>query len=375
MAMATILVLCPKTKRTDVATTVTTKKLFQQESIKFSKTIKIKIKMAHLLNFDKRTGLWSFASHAEKAWHGLGQIVENAMTAEEAIKNANLDYEVDKAVIQYTSSNAITNGIEGIYATYRTDNSEYLGLVRSRYEIVQNRDAFAFFDTIVHEGEAIFETAGVLGKGERIFLLAKLPDDFEIAGEKIEKYILLTNSHDGSSSVVAGLTNVRVVCNNTLQAALSGLENKVLIKHTNGVQDRLKEAHKVMGIASKYNKEVEQIFSQMVDVKMDEGQYRDYFTKVLAPEYKAKSNEEQAEMSTRLKNMVEATTQFAFTHPTQITSPANGTLWGAYNAISGYYNYIKPYDNQEKKFHSQFFGAANSKMIKSFDEAVAVLNN
>ena len=80
-------------------------------------------------------------------------------------------------------------------------------------------------------------------------------------------------------------------------------------------------------------------------------------------------------MSTRLKNMVEAATQFAFTHPTQTTSPANGTLWGAYNAVSGYYNYIKPYENQEKKFYSQFFGAANNKMIKSFDEAVAILNN
>ncbi len=330
--------------------------------------------MAHQLNFDKRTGKWSFASHAEKAWHGLGQIVDKAMTSEEAIKYANLDYEVGKTDIFFNGSASLPNKIDGIYATYRLDTNDYLGLVRSRYEIVQNKDAFGFFDTIVHEGEAIFETAGVLGKGERIFLLAKLPDDFEIAGEKIEKYILLTNSHDGSSSVVAGLTNVRVVCNNTLQAALSGLENKVSIKHTNGVQDRLKEAHRVMGIASKYNKEVEELFNRMTDVKMTEGEYKDYFTKVLAPEYKAKSSEEQAEMSTRLKNMVEATTQFAFTHPTQTTDAANGTLWGAYNAISGYYNYIKPYDNQEKKFTSQFFGAANNKMVKSFNEAVLILN-
>jgi len=331
--------------------------------------------MAHKLNFDKRTGTWSFASNQEKAWHGLGQIVDQSMTAEEAIKNANLDYEVIKSPIAFIPEHGTTNQIEGIYATHRTDNNNYLGLVRSRYEIVQNREAFSFFDSIVSEGEAIFETAGVLGKGERIFLLAKLPDDFEIGGEKIEKYILLTNSHDGSSSVVAGLTNVRVVCNNTLQAALSGLENKVSIKHTNGVQDRLKEAHRVMGIASKYNREVEEIFNRMTDVKMTEGEYKHYFTKVLAPEYKAKTTEEQAEMSTRLKNMVEATTQFALTHPTQTTDAANGTLWGAYNAISGYYNYIKPYDNQEKKFTSQFFGAANNKMIKSFDEAVAILNN
>jgi phage/plasmid-like protein (TIGR03299 family) len=330
--------------------------------------------MAHQINFNKRTGLWSFASHSEKAWHGLGQVVAEAMTSEEAIKQANLDYEVAKTDILFRGNDDSVNPIDGIFATYRTDTNDYLGLVKSRYEIVQNRDAFGFFDAIIDSGEAIFETAGALGSGERIFLLAKLPDDFEIGGEKIEKYILLTNSHDGTSSVVAGLTNIRVVCNNTLQAALNGLENKVSIKHTNGAQDRLKEAYRVMGIASKYSKQVEEIFNQMTDKKMSEGEYREYFTKVLAPEYKAKSAEEQAEMSTRLKNMVEATTQFAFTHPTQTTEASNGTLWGAYNAISGYYNYIKPYDNQEKKFTSQFFGAANTKMLKSFNEAVSILN-
>jgi len=330
--------------------------------------------MAHKLNFDKRTGTWSFASNQEKAWHGLGQIVDQSMTAEEAIKNANLDYEVIKSPIAFIPEDGTTNQIEGIYATHRTDNNNYLGLVRSRYEIVQNREAFSFFDSIVSEGEAIFETAGVLGKGERIFLLAKLPEDFLIGGEKIEKYILLTNSHDGTSSVVAGLTNIRVVCNNTLQASLKGLDNKVSIKHMVGVQNKLAEAHRVMGIASKYNLEVQEIFNRMTDVKMTEGQYRDFFTKVLAPEQVAKTEKENTEISTYLKNMVEATTQFALTHPTQTTQEANGTLWGAYNAISGYYNYIKSYENQEKKFASQFFGTANIKMQKSFSSALTILN-
>ena len=114
--------------------------------------------MAHQINFDKRTGKWSFASHSEKAWHGLGQIVDKAMTAEEAIKYANLDYEVAKTDIFFSGSENSMNPIEGIFATYRMDSNDYLGLVRSRYEIVQNKDAFGFFDTIIHEGEAIFET-------------------------------------------------------------------------------------------------------------------------------------------------------------------------------------------------------------------------
>ena len=332
--------------------------------------------MAHMLNFNKRTGTWSFASNSEVAWHGLGQVVKGAMTAEEAIKNANLDYEVDKAKVQFFPATDKQIWVEGHYATYRKDTYDYLGMVKSRYEIVQNRDAFGFFDSIIDDGEAIFETAGALGNGERIFLVAKLPSDFEIGGEKIEKYIMLTNSHDGSSSVIAGMTNIRVVCNNTLQAALKGLENKVSINHISGAKDKLKEAHRVMGIASNYSNQVQDIFNQMADRKMTEGQYRDYFEAIFTPEYKtAMTAAEEKEMSTRLKNMIEGTTQFAFTHPTQTTDAANGTLWGAYNAVSGYYNYIKTFKSTEDKFNSQFFGVANKKMLKSFNQAVALIND
>ena len=329
--------------------------------------------MAHNLNFNKNTGTYSFASSVQPAWHGLGQILSQRMTAEEAIKNANLDYIVDKTNIFYVS-NGNPRIMDGYFATYRTDNGDNLGLVKSRYEIVQNSDAFGFFDAIVDSGEAVYETAGALGRGEKIFLLAKLPDDFQVGGEKIDRYILLTNSHDGSSSIVAGMTNIRVVCNNTLQAALKGLDNKVSIDHVSGAKEALKEAHKVMGIASKYTSEISDIFNQMADVKLTEGKYREYFTKVFTPDVKqVVSQEEQKEASTKLKNMVEATTQFAMTHPSQITDAANGTLWGAYNAVSGYYNYIKNFKNSEDKFSSQFFGAANKKMQKSFNTALELI--
>jgi hypothetical protein len=85
--------------------------------------------------------------------------------------------------------------------------------------------------------------------------------------------------------------------------------------------------------------------------------------------------DEEKEMSTRLKNMIEGTTQFALTHPTQTTDATNGTLWGAYNAVSGYYNYIKTFKSTEDKFNSQFFGVANKKMVKSFNQAVTLINH
>jgi phage/plasmid-like protein (TIGR03299 family) len=177
--------------------------------------------MAHLINFDEKKGTHSFVSHSEKAWHGLGQTVQNAMTAAEAIELANLDYEVGKTTIHAAIAGAPATEdspehlvkIEDKFATYRVDNKVALGIVGGRYEIVQNRDAFGFFDAIIDSGEAIFETAGALGKGERIFVTAKLPEDMLVGGEECNKYIILTNSHDGTSSIIAGFTSVRVVCN------------------------------------------------------------------------------------------------------------------------------------------------------------------
>lgn len=332
--------------------------------------------MGHNLNFNKATGTWSFASNSEKAWHGLGQVVDGAMTAKEAIERANLDYEVQKTpATMIVGPDAEQIEIPGYFATYRTDTKEPLGMVKSRYEVVQNRDAFSFFDTIIDHGEAVFETAGALGKGEKIFITAKLPEDILVGGEPVQQYLLLHNSHDGSSSVVAGLTSVRVVCNNTLQAALRSLENRVCISHTNKASDRLREAVRVMGIASKYSQQVQDMFNRMTDVKMDEGQYREYFRDVFKTEYRVKSLEEEELNSTRLKNMVDGATQFALTHPTQTTAETDGTLWGAYNAVSGFYSYVRKFPTDEARFSSQFFGAANTKMLKSFTKAVEMMSH
>lgn len=335
--------------------------------------------MAHLINFDERKSTYSFASNAEKAWHGLGQVVDKAMTASEAIELANLDYEVEKTTIHAKINSAdsemtLWQPFEDKFATYRKDTSEPLGIVGSRYEIVQNKDAFAFFDAIVDSGEAIFETAGALGKGERIFVTAKLPQDLLVKGEECNKYIILTNSHDGTSSIVAGFTTIRVVCNNTLQAAMRGLTNKVYIEHRTGAKERLSEAYKVMGIASKYMSEVDEIFNQMAKTEISDAQLQKYITDVMTPEYKAlKSEEEQEKVSTRFKNQVISIYDFALSHPTQQTDAARGTVWGAYNAISGYYNYIQKYKNDEQKFTSQMFGNANNKIQKAFQKAVELV--
>jgi phage/plasmid-like protein (TIGR03299 family) len=330
--------------------------------------------MAHNLN--KTNGKWSFAAKGEKAWHGLGQYVEEAMTSEQAIKLGGLDYTVEKRPL-FTPGKEGENAVEvpGFFTNVRTDTNQPLGIVANRYRIVQNKDAFCFFDSIIDKGEAIFETAGALGLGERIFITAKLPEDMEVRGEKIEKYILLTNSHDGNSSIIAGFTPIRVVCNNTLQASLRNLDNKVSIAHTASAESRLSEAARLMGIASKYMNEVNLIFEDMTkkkvsDVDIDEFISNIFLTKKVKDDLEKDPN---TELSTRMKNIIEDVKEFTLYHPTQTTEAAYRTLWGLYNGVSGYFTHVKEYKSAEQKMYDMNYNGAADKISKAFDLAVKMI--
>src|SRR6476659_1783755 len=179
--------------------------------------------MGHQINFNENTQQHSFFSVKEKAWHGLGQIVSDHPSSREALQFAGLDFEVAKLPNLHRLPDGKEVTSENSFFTYRTDNQEILGdRLGSDYEVVQNKDAFSFFDAIVgHKEGILYETAGALGKGERIFITAKLPDYIRVGHDDlIEKYLFLTTSHDGSGSITAAFTPIRVVCNNTLTVAL-----------------------------------------------------------------------------------------------------------------------------------------------------------
>jgi phage/plasmid-like protein (TIGR03299 family) len=192
-----------------------------------------------------------------------------------------------------------------------------------------------------------------------------------VRGERVEKYIMLTNSHDGTSTIIAGFTPIRVVCNNTLTAALKKLDNKVSISHTASAESRLKEASRVMGIASKYMDEVNMTFESMTTRKLSDLEMKYFIETVMKTSMKEDKSDKEA--STRMKNLVDQVYSFAITHPTQTTEAAYRTLWGAYNGISGYYNFLKDYKNADQKMKDMNYGYANDKIAKAFDQAVIML--
>ncbi|WP_313385946.1 DUF932 domain-containing protein [Chishuiella sp.] len=341
--------------------------------------------MAHNINFNEQTGRFSFFSVKEKAWHGLGQIVEQYPTSEEAIKHAGLDYEVVKSPLFTNGSKLITeiNDVElnqnvlevpNYFANIRTDNNTVLGVVGKDYHIVQNREAFNFFDAIVGGDDGIlYETAGALGKGERIFITAKLPDYIRVGnGDDVtEKYIFLTTSHDGSGSITAAFTPIRIVCQNTLNASLRNMTNVVRIKHTSGAKQRIENAHKIMGLANTLSTQLEHIFNHWTTVKVTDNEVKKLIQLALCPNketFDLLKKGAEDEISTMFKNTIDDAFQYAMLSNTQLMETTKGTLYGAYNAVTGYFQNVRNYKNDEAKLQSIVLGGtAQLKSQKAFD--------
>ncbi len=338
--------------------------------------------MAHNINYNELTSKHSFFSVKEKAWHGLGQIVSDYPTSAEAIKHAGLDYLVEKRPL-FTYDNENFKGNEdtdiiipeievpNYYATMRTDTEDVLGVVGREYHVVQNTDAFSFFDSIVGGGHGIlYETAGALGKGERIFITAKLPDYIRVGfDDLIEKYLFLTTSHDGSGSIIAAFTPIRIVCNNTLHSALNNMSNCIKIRHTESAKDKLTQAHQLMGITNKLAIELSEIFNQWSRIRITDKQVLKLIQQAMAPSKEMLENVlsgKEDEYSSYFKNVCNSVCEFAFSSDTQQTRTTKGTLFGAYNAITGYYQNVKTYKDDESKLKSIQFGSGLHKAQAAF---------
>ena len=215
----------------------------------------------------------------EKPWHGLGTIVKEAPTSADAIRLAGLDWSVVQEPI-YTNFNRV---VEGYRANVRSSDRKVLGVVSDRYKVVQNVDAFSFTDELLGKGVR-YETAGSLQEGKKVWLLARLPREYIIAGERISPYLVFSNTHDGSGSVKVAITPVRVVCNNTLNLALGTAKRSFSMIHTGNIQDKIQEAKDTLFMAEEYMDCLGVEFEQLRRQKITDAQVKEYVELLLPME-------------------------------------------------------------------------------------------
>ena len=186
----------------------------------------------------------------EKPWHGLGTKVDEAPTSAEALELAGLNWKVEQTPV-YTADGTL---IPNYKANRRNTDKSVLGIVTDRYQIVQNDEAFEFTDSIVGEtenGVVKYETAGSLNHGKKIWLLAKMPTQ-KVLDDEVEPYMCFTNSHDGSGAIRICMTPIRVVCQNTLNMALSQAKRSWSTKHVGDIESKLEEAKMCLELADEY---------------------------------------------------------------------------------------------------------------------------
>jgi phage/plasmid-like protein (TIGR03299 family) len=240
------------------------------------------------------------------------------------------------------------------------------------YEVVQNVDAFSFFDSIVGGDGIQYETAGALGKGERIFITAKLPNYIKVGKDDLmEQYLFLTTSHDGMGSITAAFTPIRVVCNNTLNAALHNCSNSIKIRHTVNAKERLETAHRLMGITNHLSVELENIFNRWATIRITDTEIKKLIQLAMVPNKETLQNIQNGkddDLSTCFKNICDSSFEYAMSNPSQQLATTKGTLFGAYNAVTGYFQNVRTYKNEEAKVKSLLFGGTGQlRTQKAFD--------
>jgi phage/plasmid-like protein (TIGR03299 family) len=297
--------------------------------------------MAHELEVDRVTGKVNFAA-VGPSWHKLGQDVQNAMTAAEAIQQAGIGWNVSKVPAYAKLADGRFIEMPCTYGVVRDDSmalAEPIILttngktVACDYTPLQNTEAFSFFDTIVGDGKARYETIGQLRQGDTIWMSCKLPLESEpIPGDVINNYVLLWNTHNGTSAVNVMFTPIRVVCNNTLQMAIRRNVHGIKIRHTSSVVERVDQAGRVFRSIYQQSEQFQGSVAKMAARRMNAIEVERYFGAIWA-------KPETDEGSRTMTNWTDRrdTLQGLYEAGPGLDIPGvAGTLWAAYNAVTGY---------------------------------------
>jgi phage/plasmid-like protein (TIGR03299 family) len=337
--------------------------------------------MAHELNI-REDGTARMAYFGETPWHRLGTPVDHAMTSEEAWRLAGLDFEVGLEPLQTVSGLAVPDR----FAIVRQDNSDVLATVGPTYEPIQNHEAFGFLDALVSEGQLQYHTAGALGRGERVWMLAKLPGDIVIKDIDVTgKYLLLSMGHDGMQALRVHYTAIRVVCQNTLTKATRQAGNGgAWIRHRGDMGRQFGEAQKVLGLATRHYDDLEARIRKLVEFYPNYRQVKDYI-QGLYPDPVRKSGQFGEDEADRL----ESATRGVIKTRAAILGLFEGGLgnseagirhtgWAMVNAVTEFVDHRRTgsktagRDHQEKRLAANWFGKGAAIKSEAFDTAYAL---
>lgn len=332
--------------------------------------------MSHDLT-QREDGSTEFFSAVTRGWHNLGQLTDRKQTAEEAIVISKLDWEVEQVPIfhevELSDGTTENHVIPDKVLVRRTDNNRAMGVVSPTYQMIQNRDAFGFLDKMIGEGQAVWDTAGSISGGRVVFMQVELEGRLFLKSnpnDQTIKRVLFFNSHDGSKALTGMITPIRVVCQNTLNAALGNHSNCFKIKHTKNYENKIDHAAKILGLANSYFDDLQAVMDQL-DSKLVDKAYAHGFVETLFPSVEVK---------------VPARTQDRREQVINLFSTGMGnngrSQWDLYNAVTEYVDHhsagrmtstrldksdVSANVEQEARFERAIFGSGAALKQKALD--------
>jgi phage/plasmid-like protein (TIGR03299 family) len=293
-------------------------------------------------------------------WHGLGTKTDRELsTAAEMLDAAGLDWEVAKVPVR-TMFDGNDVMVPNTWASVRQSDGSVLGVVGDSYQILQNRAAFEWADTLVDSGAAKYETAGSLFGGARVFLSMELPEGVSVPGDagEVKPYILITNGHDGRTVLQASVTMVRVVCANTWTLALSGATRTFRIRHSGSVDGKLAAAREALGVTFTYTARFGEVAEVLSLQKVSDRQIDDILRKAF-PIPETQDTPERIEQSDWWKVR-------ELYRTTENLNPIRGTAWGVLQAAGEYLDH-------EVAYHGRRFADEDVRMDSILYDGPAAL--
>ncbi len=301
--------------------------------------------------------------------------VEGLQTAQEAITAAGLDWQVELKDVFMSKPLLLEvcsyEPIKNYKAVQRVTDGQIFAIVGERYRPVQNRDAFRFFDSVIGQGQAVYETAGSLRKGAVTWIMANLQNSLSIAGEEVKEYLTLVNSHDGSSALQMFYTPVRVVCMNTLQMASSGAADKFYARHTESIDDKVREAQWILGFADKwfgkFADEARYLAAKMLPAPE--------MPKLLIAAFSQKDSKRMEDVWPPIRAQMDRVRELVYVGRGNDNPKIQGTAWQAFQGISQYVDYEKPVKgqgNRDRRLTSAWFGSGAKVKSKAWDYLLKV---
>lgn len=302
------------------------------------------------------------------AWHGLGKIYDpngrEAPDSATAIEGSNMGWDT---LLEPLKLAADGKEVDGYFATVRSDNRKTLGIVSSKYNVLNNRDAFSFMDSLCMDGIIRYESAFALKGGQKVALLARMPQQSdEIAeGDVSLRYILLYNSHDGTSQLTLTPTSVRVVCANTIRIAIRQSKCSVSIRHSGQMDDRLREAKVYLSQFDEHFTLFRDKARVLASRQMSFSQAQEYI-KILFP---APAIASSATVKRNYADKLSALTRIN-QEPANNLASIKGTFWSMFNTVTQFVDHNGKYrGNEQAKSERRFLQVVDGPMADFKNQA------